>query len=741
MSSRDRAHKAFDAHRQGSGHYNQPGSSKGQVAPNQLSEDEALARRLQEQFDLESREPSRNDAAAQASHSGIDNKSARVYDSGAFTKQPLVDSKQEFDQDFDPVSAALPYTTDYFTDLSSLQAFAKQAAQVGCSKCTGKLLHSKITPQDITKLWFEKKHLNSNSAVKCPGCSTYTCIGCGITPLKAAPNQANSGGWALTWCCDQGRLFIIWVLLCFFDQHHLNNAAQSKAKASSSSKVANPLPTPNKAGTGFGGNRGGLWPSRFADSLSDANDDIVQRVTNFLEMIWPGSPESSTGPFDTHPPSVLLTMVSNSFLLDRTASLLRNDSIEDVSKRADLYDKVLSWVGAAGSHPFTANLVVDERTTRTDGLSLLQISFGETTSATKGKGRDEKSPSIAKCLEDLTTQSRMLVKNLEKSKGKQSEQTHNTLNICKGILIVAGMLNKYIPIQVVTPRNPANAWEQWQRDKAVSDISDQEMLSQHVFARQAKGLSHSPKDRIPRIVRELANIKTSLPPGIFVRHATNRVDVWKVLIIGPSNTPYEHGLFEFDVFFPAHYPVGPPLFYFVTAGRYRMSINPNLHPDGKICLSLLNTWPGPKWNPSHSTPLQVLVSIQAMVFCEEPWYNEPGYENYNMSKNPSAMHKMQTYNTRISATIVQYCMLPWFQDQGIWGEVVAQHFRTNKQQMIDTTQRWAREEAERGVFGMLPPGLIGFGDTGMADVIKGGPGMKRSLKDTAKELQQLLDMI
>ena len=51
---------------------------------------------------------------------------------------------------------------------------------------------------------------------------------------------------------------------------------------------------------------------------------------------------------------------------------------------------------------------------------------------------------------------------------------------------------------------------------------------------------------------------------------------------------------------------------------------------GKVCLSLLGTWPGrPEegWNASTSTYLQVLVSIQSLILVSEPYFNEPGYES------------------------------------------------------------------------------------------------------------------
>jgi len=44
----------------------------------------------------------------------------------------------------------------------------------------------------------------------------------------------------------------------------------------------------------------------------------------------------------------------------------------------------------------------------------------------------------------------------------------------------------------------------------------------------------------------------------------------------------------------------------------------------KVCLSLLGTWSGPGWISDQSTLLQVLISIQSLIFCEEPYLNEPG---------------------------------------------------------------------------------------------------------------------
>lgn len=44
-------------------------------------------------------------------------------------------------------------------------------------------------------------------------------------------------------------------------------------------------------------------------------------------------------------------------------------------------------------------------------------------------------------------------------------------------------------------------------------------------------------------------------------------------------------------------------------------------------MSLLGTWSGPGWIKGQSTLLQVLVSIQALILVQEPYFNEPGYES------------------------------------------------------------------------------------------------------------------
>lgn len=94
----------------------------------------------------------------------------------------------------------------------------------------------------------------------------------------------------------------------------------------------------------------------------------------------------------------------------------------------------------------------------------------------------------------------------------------------------------------------------------------------------------------------------------------------------PGPTPYSGGLFAFDVYVPNDYPRTNPRVQFLTTGGGRVRFGPNLYACGKVCLSLLGTWPGPKWDPRHSSLYQVLISIQGLLLgVEHPYYLEPGH--------------------------------------------------------------------------------------------------------------------
>ncbi|XP_050363255.1 probable ubiquitin-conjugating enzyme E2 23 [Argentina anserina] len=142
----------------------------------------------------------------------------------------------------------------------------------------------------------------------------------------------------------------------------------------------------------------------------------------------------------------------------------------------------------------------------------------------------------------------------------------------------------------------------------------------------AAGQNSSGKKWFKKIQQDWNILQNNLPVGIYVRVYEDRMDLLRAVIVGAYGTPYQDGLFVFDFHLPPEYPDVPPSAYYHSGG---WRINPNLYEEGKVCLSLLNTWTGrgnEVWDPKSSSILQVLVSLQGLVLNSKPYFNEAGYD-------------------------------------------------------------------------------------------------------------------
>lgn len=135
-----------------------------------------------------------------------------------------------------------------------------------------------------------------------------------------------------------------------------------------------------------------------------------------------------------------------------------------------------------------------------------------------------------------------------------------------------------------------------------------------------------PDETRKRLLKDVVDVvKNPLADqGIYYVHSDENMFVGYAMIIGPSDTPYADGFYLFKLNFPCNYPHSPPKLTFMTDDRERTRFNPNLYVNGKVCLSILNTWQGERWT-SCQTIRSVLMSL-IMVLNEHPLTNEPGYD-------------------------------------------------------------------------------------------------------------------
>lgn len=128
---------------------------------------------------------------------------------------------------------------------------------------------------------------------------------------------------------------------------------------------------------------------------------------------------------------------------------------------------------------------------------------------------------------------------------------------------------------------------------------------------------------IKRLVKDVANLhKDPLTnDGIYYTHDDSNMMKGYAMILGPTDTPYEHGYFFFTFQFPPNYPHSPPLVTYKTNDGYTR-YNPNFYRNGKVCLSILNTWRGEGWTSCQTIRSILLTLITTLN--ERPLLNEPG---------------------------------------------------------------------------------------------------------------------
>nr|VDD07427.1 unnamed protein product [Brassica rapa] len=135
-----------------------------------------------------------------------------------------------------------------------------------------------------------------------------------------------------------------------------------------------------------------------------------------------------------------------------------------------------------------------------------------------------------------------------------------------------------------------------------------------------------------RIIKETQRLLSEPAPGISASPSEENMRYFNVMVLGPTQSPYEGGVFKLELFLPEEYPMAAPkvshfcefftLFSFhVSRVRFLTKIyHPNIDKLGRICLDILKD----KWSPALQIRT-VLLSIQALLSAPNP--DDPLSEN------------------------------------------------------------------------------------------------------------------
>ena len=134
--------------------------------------------------------------------------------------------------------------------------------------------------------------------------------------------------------------------------------------------------------------------------------------------------------------------------------------------------------------------------------------------------------------------------------------------------------------------------------------------------------------------------------GIYIQFNEENLLEARAMVVGPKGSLYEGGFLFFYIDFPKNYPFSPPDVRYLS--RKNIRINPNIYVGGhnkgggKVCLSILGTWSGPKWT-SIMDITTVFITIQSLLD-NNPLHHEPGQEG-NMSEVNNLYNQVIKYES------------------------------------------------------------------------------------------------
>uniref|UniRef100_A0A5K3FWZ0 E2 ubiquitin-conjugating enzyme n=1 Tax=Mesocestoides corti TaxID=53468 RepID=A0A5K3FWZ0_MESCO len=113
---------------------------------------------------------------------------------------------------------------------------------------------------------------------------------------------------------------------------------------------------------------------------------------------------------------------------------------------------------------------------------------------------------------------------------------------------------------------------------------------------------------LKRITKELSDLSRDPPAQCSAGPSGDDMFHWQATIMGPSDSPFDGGVFFLNIHFPTDYPFKPPKITFITK-----IYHPNINSDGNICLDILRN----QWSPAL-TISKVLLSICSLLTDPNP---------------------------------------------------------------------------------------------------------------------------
>lgn len=206
---------------------------------------------------------------------------------------------------------------------------------------------------------------------------------------------------------------------------------------------------------------------------------------------------------------------------------------------------------------------------------------------------------------------------------------------------------------------------------------------------------------IKRIQRDLQILKNNkddlMKRGIyFYVNEANLMDMFFLIVPkekkeGVLISPYTGGNFLFQMTFPNDFPLSPPKTIFYPQQK-TCRLHPNYYPNGKVCLSVINTWAQNDWSPS--TSVMTLLSVLEERFNENAVCFEPGREM-------TAISEKINFNNVVEIAKYKVCILDILKGTTSvfkpFKEEIIKEFNLNKEYLIERLENLKSSIGEKGI--------------------------------------------
>ncbi len=188
-----------------------------------------------------------------------------------------------------------------------------------------------------------------------------------------------------------------------------------------------------------------------------------------------------------------------------------------------------------------------------------------------------------------------------------------------------------------------------------------------------------------RLLKDVSDIYKNplIEDGIYYQQ--NEEDMMKghAMIIGRKGTPYEDGVYFFELLFHDDYPHNPPKVT-ITSYQDNVRINPNLYRNGKVCLSILNNWHGDGWTSCQN--IRSLLLTIASIMNDEPLLNEPGICSKKHKKEIELYKKCITYQTFKGGILDMFQQKNIYERQ-LFEPYIYKHLRECKERLMERLEK------------------------------------------------------